>query len=59
MSNEWQSIDTAPKDGTIIYGQECNLGIPRFALYRCVWKNGAWREIHFKTIVHPEKWKSQ
>lgn len=55
--NPWQPIESAPKDGTPVYGKEEDLSVPRLALYRCVWKNGAWHHLEFNSIKHPTEWK--
>jgi len=53
----WLAIETAPKDNTLIQGKEEDLSIPHLRLYRCAWKNGAWRLVPFGTVVHPTMWR--
>lgn len=55
VSKEWQPIETAPKDGSLLVGLENR--DDRWAIFRFFWKDGAWREMNFKSIEHPTHWK--
>lgn len=55
--SDWNPIDTAPRDGTLIQGKEEDLSVPRLALYRCFWKNGRWRQMEYDRTVYPTTWR--
>jgi hypothetical protein len=52
---EYEPIDTAPKDGTLVNAARTVPG--SFSLFRCFWKNGKWREMNLKSEVHPTHWR--
>ena len=52
MNEDWQPIDTAPKDGTIIVVRQ-----GKWAPHHAYWKYGRWHPIEYNASHRPTHWR--
>jgi hypothetical protein len=52
---EWEEMDTAPKDGTIIFGRLYFDGTP--GTFRVKFHNGNWRHADGVSVAAPKQWR--
>jgi hypothetical protein len=49
--SDWQPIETAPKDGTVIRIRQ-----GRWSPHHARWKDGYWQSIEYTGTQHPTHW---